>query len=104
MTKTHDGNYIMRVNLPPDAKKTTKVYINGSVNGGLAKYINHSCNPNCELVQWYVGGLPHLCFFARKEITSGTELTFDYNWTKEKGKKRTECTCGETNCLGYIEK
>jgi histone-lysine N-methyltransferase SETD2 len=104
VTKKHVGNYIMRVNPPPYARKTTKVYIDGSVNGGLAKYINHSCNPNCELVQWYVGGLPRLCFFARKEITSGTELTFDYNWTREKGKKRTECTCGEENCLGYIEK
>ena len=45
-----------------------------------------------------------MCFFARKEITSGTELTFDYNWTKGKGKKRTKCTCGEEICDGYIEK
>ncbi len=42
-------------------------------------------------------------FFARKEIERGTELTLDYNWTKEKGKKRTLCSCGETIFYGYIE-
>jgi histone-lysine N-methyltransferase SETD2 len=104
VTTKQGGNNTMRVNPKPNAKRTTKVYIDASVNGGLAKYLNHSFNPNCELVQWYVGGLPRMCFFARKDITSGTELTFDYNWTKGKGKKRTKCTCGEEICDGYIEK
>ena len=104
VTIKQGGNYTMRVNSQPNAKMTTKVYIDASVNGGLAKYLNHSCNPNCQLVQWYVGGLPRMCFFAKKEIMSGTELTFDYNWTKEKGKKSTECTCGEEICDGYMEK
>ncbi len=103
VTKKHGGIYSMRVN-PPEAKRSTTVYIDASIDGGLAKYINHSCNPNCELVQWYVKGLPRLCFFARKEIKRGTELTLDYNWTKEKGKKRTLCSCGKTICYGYIEK
>ncbi len=75
----------MRVN-PPNAKMHTTVYIDANIDGGLAKYINHSCNPNCKLIQWYVEGLPRLCFFARREIERGTELTFDYNWTKGKGK------------------
>ncbi len=87
-----------------NAKRDTTVYINANIDGGLAKYINHSCNPNCKLVQWYVEGLPHLCFFARRKIKRGTELTFIYNWTKEKGKKRTVCSCGETICYSYIEK
>ncbi len=49
-------------------------------NGGPAQYINHSCNPNCELVQWDVDCLPRICFFAKNKINSGMELTFDYNW------------------------
>ncbi len=46
----------------------TNLWINGDKNGGPARYINHSCNPNCELVQWGVDGLPRMCFFAKKKI------------------------------------
>ncbi len=57
------------------------LWINGDKNGGPAQYINHSCDPNCELVQWGVGGFPHMCFFAKKNIKSGMEFfTFDYYW------------------------
>jgi SET domain-containing protein len=56
------------------------LWINGDKNDGPAQYINHSCNPNCELVQWGVDGLPSMCFFTKKNIKSGMEFTFDYNW------------------------
>jgi hypothetical protein len=46
------------------------LWINGDKNGGPAKYMNHSCNPNCELVQWGVDGLQRMCFFAKKNIKS----------------------------------
>jgi palmitoyltransferase ZDHHC9/14/18 len=42
--------------------------------------MNHSCDPNCELIQWGVDSLPRMCFFAKKNIKSGMEFTFDYNW------------------------
>jgi SET domain-containing protein len=71
--KRRENNYIMKIN-------GINLWINGDKHGGLAQYINHSCNPNCELVQWGVGGLPHMCFFAKKNIKSGMEFTFDYNW------------------------
>jgi SET domain-containing protein len=44
------------------------LWIKGNKNGGTAQYINHSCNPNRELVQWGVDGLPCMCFFAKKYI------------------------------------
>jgi hypothetical protein len=104
VTKKHGGNYSMKINPPPESKgKRDTVYINAKIDGGLAKYINHSCNPNCKLIQWYVEGLPHLRFFARREIKRGTELTFNYNWIMGRGK-RTECFCGGENCDGYVEK
>ncbi len=53
--------------------------INKDKNGGPAQYINHSCDPNCELVQWGVDSLPCMCFFANKNIKSGLEFLFDYN-------------------------
>jgi hypothetical protein len=73
-------------------------------NGGPAQYINHSCNPNCELVQWGVDGLPLMCFFAKKNIKTGMEFTFDYNWDWVCGQVQTVCLCRSVNCDGYIEK
>ncbi len=84
--------------------KNNTVYINVNIDGGLAKYINHSCNLNCKLIQWYVKGLPRMCFFAKREIKKGAELTFNYNWIKEMGKGHTKCLCGKENCHKYIEK
>ncbi len=55
-------------------------WINGDKNGGPAQNINHSCNQNCELVQWGVDCSPRMCFFAKKNIKSGMEIIFDYNW------------------------
>ncbi len=71
--KRRENNYKMKIN-------RMNLLINGGKNGGPAQYMNHSCNPNCELVQWGVVSLPHMCFFDKKNIKSGMEFTFNYNW------------------------
>ncbi len=95
--KRRENNYMIKIN-------GINLWINGNKNGGPARYMNHSCNPNCELVQWGVDGLPHMCFFATKNIKSGMEFTFDYNWDWVSGQVQTVCLCGSENCNGYIEK
>jgi SET domain-containing protein len=70
----------------------------------MAQYINHSCDLNCEIAQWGVDSLPHMCFFAKKNIKSGMEITFDYNWDWVSRQVHTVCLCGSDNCDGYIEK
>ncbi len=59
--KRMENNYVMKIN-------RMTLWINGNKNEGPAQYINHSCNPNCELVQWGVDGLPRMCFFAKRKI------------------------------------
>ena len=76
----------------------------GIKNGAPAHYMNHSCDPNCELVLWGVDGLPCMCFFAKKKIKNGMEFTFDYNWDWVSGHVQTVCLCGSVICDGYIEK
>jgi hypothetical protein len=71
--KRRENNNVMKIN-------GISLWINGDKNGGPAQYTNHSCNPNCELVQWGVDGLPRMCFFAKKNIKNGIEFTFNYNW------------------------
>ncbi len=78
------------------------LWINGNKNGGSAQYINHSCNSNCELVQWGVDGLPRMCFVAKKNIKSGMEFMFDCKWDWVSRQVRTFCLCGSDNCDGYI--
>ncbi len=71
--KRRENNYMMKIN-------RMNLWINRDNNIGPAQYMNHSCDPNCELVQRGVDGLPHMCFFAKKNIKSGMEFTFNYNW------------------------
>ena len=79
-----------------------------------AKYMNHSCEPNCNLEQWAVDGLPRMCFFAIEDINSDEELTYDYNGgdcgsSKQSkcGKpkccieRKTRCRALASRCLGY---
>jgi hypothetical protein len=91
-----DNNYIMKIN-------GINLWINGNMRGGPAKYINHLCDLDCELVQWGVDGLPQMCFFAKKKINSGMELTFDQNWVLESGQVGTVCLCWSDNCDKQIE-
>jgi SET domain-containing protein len=95
--KRRENIYLMKIN-------GINLWINGDTNGGPAQYINHSCDPNCELVQWGVDGLPRMCFFAKKNIKSGMEFTFGYNWDWVSRQVRTVCLCGSVNCDRYIEK
>jgi hypothetical protein len=50
------------------------LWINLANVGGLVMFINHSCDPNCQLERWEVSGLPRICFFANKEIKEGDEF------------------------------
>jgi SET domain-containing protein len=81
-----------------------QLWINTKNMGGLAKFINHSCNPNCKLEQWEVDGLPRMCYFAIKEIKEGVKLTFDYNWECDEDQNMTECKCRTVNCKGFIKR
>ncbi len=82
--KRRENSYVMKIN-------EMNLWINGNEDGGPAQYIKHSCDPNCELVQWGVDDLPRMCFFAKKKIKSGMEFTFDYNWELVSGQVQTVC-------------
>ncbi len=61
--KRRENIYMMKIN-------GMNLWINWNKNSGHARSMNHSCNPNCELVQWDVDGLPRMCYFAKKNIKS----------------------------------
>ena len=54
-------------------------YIDATRKGGLGRFINHSCAPNCYVDKWVVGTKLRMGIFADRNIQAGEELTFDYN-------------------------
>ncbi len=62
-----------------------------------ATFLNHSCNPNSELIQLsdVSLGLVAIC-----NIEEGTELCFDYQW--EAADWLPRCGCGARNCRGWV--
>lgn len=78
-------------------------YIDARKRGGIARYINHSCDPNCEVQRWKVNGILRAGIFASKNIAAGEELSFDYKWERKRGRAATKCHCRSRNCRGTIE-
>ena len=73
--------------------------IDGSPSYNKARYINYSCNPNCEVqiiknCIWIV---------SIKKIKNGDELSYDYGFEFDKDDYKDHvCKCGSYNCVGYI--
>lgn len=72
-----------------------KYTIDGSVRSNIARYINHSCRPNCEAV--YYEDTDEIGIEAIRNIKAGEELTYDYGkdhfneYIKPKGCMCAKC-------------
>ncbi|KAF2642986.1 hypothetical protein P280DRAFT_241631 [Massarina eburnea CBS 473.64] len=74
-----------------------------ATRGTIARFVNHSCEPNCEMIKWTVRGEPRMALFAGKRgIMSGEELTYDYNFDPFSTKNIQECHCGTESCRGVL--
>lgn len=74
-----------------------------ATTGSIARFVNHSCNPNCRMIKWIVSGQPRMALFAGdKPIMTGDELTYDYNFDPFSAKNVQGCLCGEPNCRGVL--
>ena len=66
--------------------------IDGNIPSNLARYINHSCAPNCEAI----GPKGKVFIFSRKRIKAGTELFYDYGKDYfDEHIKKTGCRCAK---------
>jgi len=74
-----------------------------ATRGSIARFINHSCEPNCRMIKWTVSGKPRMALFAGdKGIMTGEELTYDYNFDPYSVKNVQECRCGTASCRGFL--
>ena len=52
-----------------------------ATRGSIARFVNHSCEPNCRMEKWTVAGKPRMALFAGdRGIMTGEELSYDYNF------------------------
>ncbi len=79
------------------------VVIDAAVDGNDARWINHSCDPNCDAV--IEDG--RIWIETIRDVAVGEELAYDYAYVLEerhtpKAKKRFPCYCGAERCRGTI--
>lgn len=71
--------------------------LDGSVDWNLARWINHSCEANCETID----DEGEIWIAAVRDIQPGEELTFNYCYDLDDYKAHP-CRCGSNRCVGYI--
>lgn len=80
-----------------------KTVIDATSRGNSARWINHSCRPNCEAVD----DAGRIYIEAIRDIRPGDELTYDYNLRLDEphtpaAKKAHACHCGAPRCRGTL--
>jgi len=77
--------------------------IDAGVNGNDARFLNHSCDPNCEAIN----DRKRIFIEAKKTIPAGTELVYDYQYERTDDHTAADerfykCRCGSPQCRGTI--
>ncbi len=72
--------------------------LDGDFKFNIARLINHSCNPNCEV---FGEGLK-IWVYAMKDIKKGEELSYDYGFSFDENFREFPCNCQSKNCVGFI--
>ncbi|BHF61734.1 Lysine Methyltransferase 2D [Sparganum proliferum] len=77
--------------------------VDATMYGGLARYINHSCEPNCIAEVFAFEANKRIIIIAKRLIKKGEELTYDYKFDFEDDKpSRIPCLCGAKQCRKWM--
>lgn len=69
--------------------------------GNFARFINHSCQPNCYAKVVVVDGEKRIVIYSKTPINKGDEITYDYKFPIEEEDK-IDCLCGAPSCRGTL--
>ena len=80
-----------------------RTVIDGATGDGVARYVNHSCEPNCDA--FLEDG--RIFLETIRPVTTGTELTYDYRLRRPQPlprdwRRRYACCCGMPRCRGTM--
>lgn len=76
--------------------------VDATMHGNAARFINHSCEPNCYSRVINVEGQKHIVIFALRKIYRGEELTYDYKFPIEDASSKLNCNCGAKRCRRFL--
>ncbi len=79
------------------------IVIDAAVDGNEARFINHSCDPNCDAVI----DDARIWIETIRDVAIGEELAYDYAYVLDErhtpaAKRRYPCSCRAANCRGTI--
>jgi histone-lysine N-methyltransferase SETD1 len=74
--------------------------IDATFTGNLARFINHSCEPNCAAKIVRVEGQNKIVIHSLRNVAVGEEFTYDYQLPYE--DEKIMCHCGAPTCRGYL--
>ncbi|KAK8535219.1 hypothetical protein V6N13_081357 [Hibiscus sabdariffa] len=76
--------------------------IDATRKGGIARFVNHSCLPNCVAKVISLRNEKKVVFFAERDIYPGEEITYDYHFNHEDEGKKIPCLCNSKNCKRFL--
>jgi SET domain-containing protein len=76
---------------------TREFDLDGAVDWNPARFINHSCAPNCEARMED----ERIWIYAVRDLRAGEELTFNYGYDLQDYEEHP-CRCGAPQCLGFM--
>lgn len=99
-------NYIFCLNEINSSDKSQRIqtFIDPSFKGNIGRYINHSCDANCDIISVRVDCIiPKIAIFANRDIPIGTEITFNYGPSGGvNDEQKRKCFCLSKNCKIYL--
>lgn len=110
-------NYVLCLNEYSSGAESTsssalQTFIDPRVRGNIGRYLNHSCQPNCEIFSVRVDcPIPKIAIFAKRDIAAGEELCFHYGGGVNasisdanaiQDNQCTPCRCGSTDCGKFL--
>uniref|UniRef100_A0A0N5BY50 Histone-lysine N-methyltransferase n=1 Tax=Strongyloides papillosus TaxID=174720 RepID=A0A0N5BY50_STREA len=76
--------------------------VDGTEKGGLARYINHSCDSNCKTSIIEYNGEKKIVIISCRPIQMHEELTYNYQFELEDCEDKIPCMCGAPNCVKWM--
>ncbi|CAL1675357.1 unnamed protein product [Lasius platythorax] len=86
------SSYLFRIDLD--------TIIDATKCGNLARFINHSCNPNCYAKVITIESQKKIVIYSKQPIGVNEEITYDYKFPLEDDK--IPCLCGAPQCRGTL--
>jgi hypothetical protein len=76
--------------------------IDATYSGNLARFINHSCDPNCYAQIITVESQKKIVIYSKRDIQVGEEITYDYKFPIEPEEFKIPCLCKSAKCRGTL--